>query len=196
MHKAGFVNIIGLPNAGKSTLLNALLGEKLVIATPKAQTTRKRVLGIFNDDESQIVFSDTPGFIHDPHYELHKNLNTMVIEAFTDADMMIYITEPEKRDLGELGNKLRQLDCPLLILINKADMSNVEKLGRYASFLEKEFPGAHVKIISALHGFNVEQIVPFVKTFLSEHPPYFDKEELSDRDIRFFVTERYTLTLQ
>jgi GTPase len=189
MHKAGFVNIIGFPNAGKSTLLNALLGEKLVIVSPKAQTTRKRVLGIHNDDDCQIVFSDTPGFIPDPHYELHRKMNDMVEETFTDADLMIYITEPGIRELGSLGQKLRDLKIPLLVLINKADSSNAEKLNDFAAFLEKEFPDAAVKTISALHGFNVDHIIPFIKTFLKEHPPYFSKDDLSDRDVRFFVSE-------
>jgi len=189
MHKAGFVNIIGFPNAGKSTLLNALLGEKLVIVSPKAQTTRKRVLGIYNDDDCQIVFSDTPGFIPDPHYELHRKMNDMVEETFTDADMMIYITEPGIRELGSLGEKLRELKIPLLVLINKADSSNEEKLNNFAAFLEKEFPNASVKTISALHSFNVDKIIPFIKTYLKEHPPYFSKDDLSDRDVRFFVSE-------
>lgn len=189
MHKAGFVNIIGFPNAGKSTLLNALLGEKLVIVTPKAQTTRKRILGIYNDEDCQIVFSDTPGFIPDPHYELHRKMNSMVEESFTDADVVVYITEPEIRDIGPLREKLLQLECPLLILINKADQSSIEKLNEFAQFLEKEFPQAQVKTISALHKFNVDRIVPFIKGLLKEHPPYFSKDDLSDRDIRFFVSE-------
>ncbi len=189
MHKAGFVNIIGFPNAGKSTLLNALLGEKLVIVTPKAQTTRKRILGIYNDEDCQIVFSDTPGFIPDPHYELHRKMNSMVEESFTDADVVIYITEPEVRDIGTLREKLLKLTCPLLILINKADQSTIENLNEFAQFLEKEFPEAQVKTISALHKFNVEKIIPFIKNLLKEHPPYFSKDDLSDRDIRFFVSE-------
>ncbi len=121
MHKTGFVNIVGFPNAGKSTLLNALLGEKLAPVTPKVQTTRKRILGIFNDDDCQIVFGDTPGFIPDPHYELHRTMNAMVHEAFTDADIMIYITEPGTEEAGILKEKLRALSVPLVILINKAD---------------------------------------------------------------------------
>jgi GTPase len=189
MHKAGFVSIIGFPNAGKSTLLNAILGEKLVIVTPKAQTTRKRTFGIYNDDEYQIVFCDTPGFIPDPRYELHKTMNNMVEDTFGDADVMIYITDPVIKETGELGEKLRKISYPLLILINKADTTSADELNNVAAFLEKEFPSATVKTISALHGFNVDRIVPFLKQYMKEHPPYYPKDDLSDRDVRFFVSE-------
>jgi len=189
MHKAGYVSIIGFPNAGKSTLLNALLDEKLMIVTPKVQTTRKRILGIYNDEHTQIVFSDTPGFITDPGYKLHKKMNSNIDESFFDADVMIYITEPGVLEFGELEEKLRSLTCPLLILVNKADTENADSLGAYAEQLQTLFPDAAVKIISALHGFNVEHIVPFITEKLKEHPPYFDKEQLSDRDVRFFVSE-------
>ena len=189
MHKSGFVNIIGYPNAGKSTLLNALLGEKLVSVSPKAQTTRKRIFGIYNDEDTQIVFSDTPGFIPDPRYELHKNMNSMVEESFTDADMMIYITEPGTNEGGELTEKLNRLTIPLLILINKADTSDIEQLNSFALHLKNIYPNADIKTISALHGFNTDKIIPYVKNFIKEHPAYFSKEDMSDRDVRFFVSE-------
>ncbi len=189
MHKAGFVSITGFPNAGKSTLLNALLGEKLMIVTPKAQTTRRRILGIYNDDETQIVFSDTPGYISEPGCQLHKKMNSEIEEAFTDADLMIYITEHGIKTLDVIESMLNGLKCPLLILVNKADTENAENLASYADDLQKQFPDSAVKIISALHGFNIEQIIPYIKSHLREHPPYFDKEQLSNRDVRFFVSE-------
>jgi GTPase len=189
MHKAGFVSILGLPNTGKSTLLNALLSEKLVIATPKAQTTRKRILGIYNDDDTQVVFSDTPGLISDPHYELHRRMNEMAEATFNDADVVIFLTEPEAPVDQTISEKLNAIQGPLLLLINKADLSNTEKLNTYAEQLEKMFPKAHVKTISALHQFNTDRIIPFIKPFLPEHPPFFSKDELSDRDVRFFVSE-------
>jgi GTPase len=120
---------------------------------------------------------------------LHRTMNSHIQESMSDADVMIYITEPEVKDLGELEGKLRSLRCPLLILINKADQETADALGAYAQFLQSLFPEATVKIISALHGFNVEYIIPFISEHLKEHPPYFDKEHLSDRDLRFFVSE-------
>lgn len=189
MHKAGFVNIIGFPNAGKSTLLNSILGEKLVIVTPKVQTTRQRIFGIYNEDDIQIVFSDTPGFIENTHYELHKSMNNYVSDTFIDADVMIYITEPNVKELGILGEKLKNLTCPLIVLINKADLSNVNELNTYAEFLHKELPVSRLITISALHNFGIESIIPIIKEYLPEHEPYFPKDELSDRNLRFFVSE-------
>lgn len=189
MHKAGFVSIVGLPNTGKSTLLNALLGEKLVIASPKAQTTRKRILGIYNDDDTQIVFSDTPGLIPDPHYELQRKMNEMAEGTFTDADIVIFLTEPDAPVDRQISEKLQALQCPLLVLINKADNSDTEKLNTFAAGMEQLFPGATIKTISALYKFNTDKIIPFLKQFLTEHPPFFSKDELSDRDVRFFVSE-------
>jgi len=189
MHKSGFVNIIGYPNAGKSTLLNALLGEKLVSVSPKAQTTRKRIFGIYNDEDTQIVFSDTPGFIPDPRCELHKNMNSMVSDSFGDADVMIYITEPGTKEGGDLTEKLNRLNIPLLILVNKADSSNIEELNAFAMQLKDLYPTAEIKTISALYDFNIDKIIPYLKNFIKEHPPYFSKEDLSDRDVRFFVSE-------
>lgn len=189
MHKSGFVNIIGFPNVGKSTILNALLGEKLVIVNPKAQTTRQRIFGIYNDEETQIVFSDTPGYIRDPKYMLQESMNTSVNDTFKDSDVIMYITEPEIRELGYLGEKLKSIKKPLIIVINKADLSNVEKLNDFAEFLDKEFSPVRIITTSALHKFNVDKIIPIIKEFLPEHPPYFDKEELSDRNVRFFISE-------
>lgn len=189
MHKAGFVGIIGLPNAGKSTLLNALLGEKLVIATHKIQTTRHRVLGIYNDDDTQIVFSDTPGFIKEPHYALHKAMNHSVDESFSDADVIIYLTEPNVLPDTALKEKIARHKGSLIILINKADLSNEEQIKTYATELEVEYPSAAIMAISALHGFNTDQVIPMIAKFLPDHPPYFPKDELSDRNVRFFVAE-------
>jgi GTP-binding protein Era len=189
MHKSGFVNIIGFPNVGKSTILNALLGEKLVIVNPKAQTTRQRIFGIYNDDETQIVFSDTPGYIKDPKYTLQETMNTSVNDTFKDSDVVMYITEPEIRDLGYLGEKLKSINRPLIIIINKADLSNVEKLNEFAEFLDKELSPKRIITTSALHKFNIESIIPIIKEYLPEHPPYFDKDELSDRNVRFFISE-------
>jgi len=189
MHKAGFINIVGFPNVGKSTLLNALLGEKLVIVTPKMQTTRHRILGIYNDDETQIVFSDTPGYIETPYYALHKTMNDAVTHVFSDADALIFLTEPDIREFGVLGDKIKNQSCPLFIFVNKADLSTAEKLQNYAEWLVKEFNTPHVYIISALHKFNTDRIVPLLKTILSEHPPYYPKDDISDRNLRFFIAE-------
>lgn len=189
MHKAGFVSIVGFPNSGKSTLLNSILGEKLVIVSPKVQTTRQRIFGIYNEDDLQIVFSDTPGFIENTHYELHKSMNNFVSSSFVDSDVLIYITEPNVRDLAIFAEKLNKISCPLIVLINKADLSNVDELNRYAEFLHTKLNISRLITISALHNFGVSNIVPIIKEYLPVHEPYFPKDELSDRNLRFFVAE-------
>jgi len=189
MHKAGFINIIGFSNVGKSTLLNALIGEKLVIVTPKVQTTRHRILGIYNDEDTQIVFSDTPGYIETPFYALHKKMNDTVLNVFEDADALMFITEPDVKDFGVLGDTIKKQNKPLFIFVNKADLSSVDKLQSYSEWLVSEFNSQHVYIISALHKFNTDRIIPLLKTILPKHPPYFPKDDISDRNLRFFIAE-------
>ncbi len=192
MHKSGFVNIIGATNVGKSTLLNVLLGEELFIVTPKAQTTRRRITGIYNDEEHQIVFSDTPGYISEPRYELHRSMNKMSEETFEDADILIYVTEPaaeDSKDSALLLERLKNFKQPLLILINKMDKSKNSELDKIFSKHKKIFPDARILPVSALHCYNTEKIIPFIKENLKEHPPFYPKDDLSDKNIRFFVSE-------
>lgn len=189
MHKAGFVSIVGFPNVGKSTLMNALLGEKLSIISPKAQTTRYLILGIYNDEESQIVFNDTPGYVREPAHKLHEKMNNVVVEMFKDTDVVMYITEPGIRDTGIFHQYLEQATYPVVILINKSDTASKTELEQYEQFMKNRYSHAHILAISALYGHNIDRIIPLLKELLPEHPPYFEKDYLSDRPIRFFVSE-------
>jgi GTPase len=189
-HKAGYVNIIGRPNVGKSTLLNALLGEKLVIVNPKAQTTRHRILGILNGDDHQMVLSDTPGIL-EPQYKRHENMMHAVDEALRDADVLLVMVE-----LGEppahaesLVRRASRFKGPLIVLVNKMDTGDQTKLDEALAGWQAVFPGSKVVPVSALHGFNVAELRQHLIDQLPEHPPYFPKDELSDRDMRFFVSE-------
>ncbi len=189
-HKSGFVNIIGKPNAGKSTLLNALLGEKLAIVTQKAQTTRHRIFGIVNEPEYQIVFSDTPGVL-EPKYELQEKMMDFVKESFKDADIIIFITEigDEKKPSEYIIEKLKKTTIPFFILINKIDTSHQEKLEKCVAFWHEIFPQAEILPVSALHQVNTEYIIPKIVSLLPVAPPYFDKDALTDKSERFFVNE-------
>lgn len=189
-HKAGYVNIIGNPNVGKSTLMNVLLGEQLSIATPKAQTTRHRILGILNSDDYQIVFSDTPGVI-EPAYALQKSMMDFVRSTFDDTDLIIYMTEPGEKQLKdpELYEKLKLMSFPMLLVINKIDLTNQEELNNIVEYWQDEFPRAEIYPISAQHGANIDVLLQRVVSHLPESPPFFDKEHLSDRNERFFVEE-------
>ena len=190
MHKAGFVNIVGKPNAGKSTLLNQLMGEKLAIVTQKAQTTRHRIFGIYNEDDVQIVFSDTPGVL-DPKYELQENMMDFVKESLQDADIFLFIVDiSDKSQPSEfLLEKLNKIPIPVLLLINKIDKSNQKEMEECVEYWHKLIPKAEILPISALNAYNTEYILPKLKSLLPENPPYYDKEQFTDKSERFFVNE-------
>lgn len=189
-HKSGFVNIIGNPNVGKSTLINALTGEKISIISPKAQTTRQRVLGFLSTDEYQIVFSDTPGYVEKPSYELHRKMLGYIDTAFEDADIVLLMVECGQKSIHEgLMQRLQNLKVPLIIVINKIDLSNQDKLKELFPLYTELFPNADIISVSALHNFNIEVLLARVVEKLPEHPPYYPKDVMSDRNLRFFVSE-------
>ncbi len=189
-HKAGFVNIVGKPNAGKSTLLNQLMGEKLAIVTQKAQTTRHRIFGIYNEEDLQIVFSDTPGVL-EPKYELQEKMMDFVKDSLQDADVFLFIIDITDRDEPSefLIEKLNKIPVPVLILVNKIDASNQEDLEKVMEFWHQKIPKAEILPISALKAFNTEVILPKLKSMLPENPPYYDKDQFTDKSERFFVNE-------
>lgn len=191
-HKAGFVNIIGKPNVGKSTLMNALIGEKLSIITSKVQTTRHRILGIINDDDYQIVFSDTPGII-EPNYKMQESMMHFVEGSFKDADIMLLVTEvgekPEAPVLQAVIEKLNKLKCPIIIAINKVDVSGQEEAIKFADIWKTLVPKAEILPISALHKFNINLLVKRLVALLPVSPPYYPKDQLTDKSERFFVSE-------
>lgn len=190
VHKAGYVNIIGNPNVGKSTLLNNLVGERLSIITSKAQTTRHRILGILNDKDYQIIFSDTPGIIN-PAYQLQKNMMNFVSSAFEDGDVLIYMVEIGEKKLKDehFITRLQNISNPLLILLNKIDNTNQDTVLDEISYWENQFPHAEVYPISALNKFNLDLVMNRVKELIPESPPYFSKDTLTDKSERFFVCE-------
>ena len=189
-HKAGFVNIIGNPNVGKSTLMNAFVGERLSIITNKAQTTRHRIMGIVNGDDFQMVYSDTPGILK-PHYKLQEAMLKFVDTALVDADIIVYVTDMiETFDKNsEYLEKVRKMQIPVILLINKIDMSNQAELEAKMQMWREVLPDALIYPVSALHKFNTAEVFEKIKELLPENPPYFDKDELTDRTQRFFVQE-------
>ena len=190
-HKSGFVNIIGNPNVGKSTLMNALVGEKLSIITAKAQTTRHRILGIVNHDEYQIVFSDTPGIIK-PAYELQSSMMDFVKSALDDADILIYMVEVGEKELKNEGffQKIIHSEIPVILLLNKIDTSSQEVVEEKVNYWKEKVPNAIVFVISALEKFNVDSLFEKIVTLLPEAPPYYPKDQLTDKSERFFVNEK------
>ena len=190
MHKAGFVNIVGNPNVGKSTLMNLLVGERISIATFKAQTTRHRIMGILNTDDAQIVFSDTPGVLK-PNYKLQEAMLRFSRSALRDADVLLYVTDmiesPEKN--SDFIAEVRKLDVPILVLINKIDLSNQAELVKKVEQWHEIIPEAEILPISATAKFNVDVVMKRVMELLPESPPYFEKDALTDKPARFFVTE-------
>ena len=190
MHKAGFVNIVGNPNVGKSTLMNLLVGERISIATFKAQTTRHRIMGILNTPEMQIVFSDTPGVLK-PNYKLQESMLQFSESALTDADVLLYVTDmvetPDKNQ--EFLAKVQRMTVPILVLINKIDLSNQKALEEKVAVWKEALPKAEIFPISALHRFNVDNVLGRIKSLLPESPAYFDKDQWTDKPARFFVTE-------
>ncbi len=189
-HRAGYVNIIGNPNVGKSTLLNALLGEQLSITTPKAQTTRHRIFGMLNGEDYQIVFSDTPGIIK-PAYALQESMMDFVLSSFEDADVFLYLVEPGIRSLKDeqIYARLKKVQEPVFIILNKIDKIDQGKLEAEVEYWHSEFPSAEILPVSALQNFNLEVLLDRLKELLPESPPFYDKEDLSDRNERFFVEE-------
>jgi len=189
-HKAGFINIIGNPNVGKSTLMNAFIGERLSIITSKAQTTRHRILGIVNGDDFQMLFSDTPGIIK-PAYELQESMMDFVKSAFEDADILIYMVEIGEKDLKDeqFFNKIVNAKIPVLLLINKIDKSTPEKLEESVALWREKVPNASILAISAKEGFNVDVVFNKIIELLPENPPFYPKDQLTDKPERFFVNE-------
>ncbi|EGJ99660.1 MULTISPECIES: GTPase Era [Dysgonomonas] len=190
MHKSGFVNIVGNPNVGKSTLMNLLVGEKVSIITSKAQTTRHRILGIVNTDDYQIVYSDTPGVLR-PNYKLQESMLNFSVSALSDADVLLYMTDViEKTDKNEeFLQKVQNVDAPVLLLINKIDQTNQQELEKLVAQWKELLPKAEIYPISALNKFNVDTVKKRILDLIPESPPYFEKDALTDRPARFFVTE-------
>ncbi|MCU6770787.1 Bex protein [uncultured Bacteroides sp.] len=190
MHKAGFVNIVGNPNVGKSTLMNLLVGERISIATFKAQTTRHRIMGILNTDDMQIVFSDTPGVLK-PNYKLQESMLNFSQSALVDADVLLYVTDTvEKPDKNtEFMEKVRNMNVPVLLLINKIDLINQDILVKLVEEWHEMLPNAEIIPISAMAKFNVDVVMKRIKDLLPDSPPYFGKDQLTDKPARFFVTE-------
>ena len=190
MHKAGFVNIVGNPNVGKSTLMNHLVGERISIATFKAQTTRHRIMGIVNRDDMQIVFSDTPGVLK-PNYKLQESMLAFSESALTDADILLYVTDvvenPEKNI--DFLEKVGRMDVPVLLLINKIDESDQKTLGDIVEKWHGLLPKAEILPISAKNKFGIDMLLKRIYDLLPECPPYFDKDQLTDKPARFFVSE-------
>ncbi|MCO4814334.1 MAG: GTPase Era [Flavobacteriales bacterium] len=189
-HKSGFVSIVGSPNVGKSTLMNRLVGEKLSIVTSKAQTTRHRILGIVNDEDHQIVFSDTPGVVNSA-YKLHENMMDYVNSSIQDADVLIFVTDPYESEMNhkETLERIQRLNVPVLCLINKMDLSDQEKVAEKLTYWQERLPKANVFPISALHGFGIDGVWEEIKANIPESPPYYDKDAMTDRPMRFFISE-------
>ena len=190
MHKAGFVNIVGNPNVGKSTLMNLLMGERISIATFKAQTTRHRIMGIINSDDAQIVFSDTPGVLK-PNYKLQEEMLAFSVSALQDADVLLYVTDvvekPDKNN--DFLEKVKHMNVPVLLLINKIDISDQKSLENLVTTWHEGLPKAEIFPISAKVKFNVDNVLNRIKELLPESPPYFGKDQWTDKPARFFVTE-------
>ena len=188
-HKAGFVNIIGNPNVGKSTLMNALVGEKLSIITSKAQTTRHRIMGIVNGEDFQIIYSDLPGILT-PNYKLQEKMMKFIDNALKDADIFLYMVEVGETKYNEkIIEKIKKSKIPTLILINKIDLSNQEKVEEQINYWSEVFVEAQVMPISAITSFNTEKVLQHIIDLLPENPPFYPKDELTDKTMRFFISE-------
>ncbi|MEH0158675.1 GTPase Era [Limibacter armeniacum] len=188
-HKAGFVSIIGKPNVGKSTLMNHLVGERLSIITSKAQTTRHRIMGIINEDDYQIVYSDTPGIIK-PKYKLQESMMDFVKNSLEDADVILFVTDIfEKFDESEVVERLKKMDIPIILLVNKIDLADQQKVVEKMQFWQEALAPKEIVPISALHKFNVDHLLDAILEYIPEHPAFFSKEDLTDKPQRFFVSE-------
>ena len=190
-HRSGFVNIIGRPNVGKSTLMNALLGERMSIITSKPQTTRHRIIGLLSTDDYQIVFSDTPGMIDDPNYKMQEAMNRSVYSSFEDADIMLFVTQPGEvyAEDHPLISRLKAIDVPLLLLVNKMDLASEAELTNLESWWTVRVRFTEVVRISALHKENIDLLISRLLHYLPEGPAYYPKDQLSDRPERFFISE-------
>ena len=189
-HKAGFVNIVGSPNVGKSTLMNQLVGEKLSIVTSKAQTTRHRIHGIVNEEDYQIVFSDTPGVVN-ASYKLHEQMMSYVESSFKDADILLFITDIYESEMNHAATleRIKKLNIPVLCIVNKVDLGKQDQVETRLAYWKEKVPNAEVIAVSALHGFGKDWVWQRILELLPVSPPYFDKDDLSDRPVRFFVSE-------
>ncbi len=189
-HRAGFVNILGAPNVGKSTLMNAIIGENLSIITSKVQTTRHRIMGFLNGEDFQIVFSDTPGIIKEPSYKLHAAMMSYVDSALEDADIFLYVTEVKDDILHEdIIQRMKSSTAKIIIVLNKIDLSNQEAVENRIIFWQNILPEAEVIPVSALHKFNIEAVLQKILDNLPESPEYYPKDQLTDKNMRFFVSE-------
>lgn len=190
MHKAGFVSIVGNPNVGKSTLMNLFVGERISIATFKAQTTRHRIMGIVSTDDYQIVFSDTPGVLK-PNYKLQEDMLAFSVSSLEDADILLYVTDTvEKQTKNEdFISKVKKLDIPILVLINKIDLSNEKEVTKLVEYWHEQIPQAEIVPLSAKARFNVDNVQKRIVELLPESPDYFDKDQLTDKPSRFIVSE-------
>jgi GTP-binding protein Era len=189
-HKSGFVNIVGSPNVGKSTLMNRMVGEKLSIVTKKAQTTRHRIHGIVNTEDYQIVFSDTPGVVN-AAYKLHENMMSYVNSSLQDADVLLFITDTKETEMNHVETlaKIQKLEVPVICLVNKMDLSDQKAMKKILGYWQGRLPNANVFPISALHGFGVDSVWECILDNIPDGPAYFDKDAISDRPMRFFVSE-------
>ncbi len=190
MHKSGFVNIIGNPNVGKSTLMNALVGERLSIITSKAQTTRHRIMGIVSGDDFQIVYSDTPGVLK-PQYKLHEGMMQFVKTALSDADVILFVTDIFEKEVNnpEILERVQKTNIPVILIINKIDQANAEKIEELKKHWQTILPKAEIIAISALQKINTDLVIEKIKEYLPEGEPYFPKDQLTDKPERFFVAE-------
>lgn len=191
MHKSGFVNIIGRPNVGKSTLMNALVGEKMSIITNKPQTTRHRIFGILSGEDFQMVFSDTPGVIQNPSYKMHEMMNSFVNTTFEDADVMLFVTDPTESYEADdpIMGRLKQVEVPLFLILNKIDTTTQAKVGELSAQWNALVPFTQTMAVSALHKAGTEGLLKVILETLPEGPEYFPKDQLTDRSERFFVSE-------
>jgi len=189
-HRAGFVNILGNPNVGKSTIMNALVGERLSIITPKAQTTRHRIMGIVNGEDFQIVYSDTPGILR-PQYQLQESMMNFVNTALSDADLILYVTDVTERNAyeGEYIDRIKDSGLPVMIAVNKVDLTNQEELEKIVELWHNAFPASPVIPVSAMKDFNLETLLKGIQEKLPESPPFFPKDQLTDKYERFFASE-------
>jgi GTP-binding protein Era len=190
-YRSGFINLLGKPNVGKSTMMNVLVGERLSIITPKAQTTRHRIFGILNCDDFQVVFSDLPGIIENPGYKMQESMMQFVRSALEDADAFLYVVEagdhPEKQP--EIYSIIKKMDVPVLLLINKSDKLSQEKSEEWTAIYRADFPEATILPVSALHKINIDKVMSWILEHLPEGPAYFDKDAITDKPERFFVAE-------
>lgn len=190
-YKSGFVNIVGNPNVGKSTLMNYFVGERISIATFKSQTTRHRIMGILNEEDCQIVFSDTPGVLK-PHYKLQESMRAFSDEALVDVDVLVYVTdvvETQEKNLDFIENVNKLTTIPKIVLINKIDLSNEKELNKLVGEWKTLIPDAEIYPVSAKAKFNVDNVLRRIKELLPDNPPYFDTDQLTDRPVKFFVSE-------